>query len=102
MWWPAWATLNIETDTSLDIGCTRRDYLAMSKEVPITAESAQPPPRKAHVVLGIFTENGRLWDEVLIYIGGRARSKHLVHGRRGLFKMPILRDIQRFGLYKVR
>jgi hypothetical protein len=73
----------------------------MCRDVPIITDEPQSPPVKAHVVLGIFNENGSLLEEVVIYIGGRARSKHLVHGRRGLFGMPILRDIRRFGLYKV-
>jgi hypothetical protein len=61
----------------------------------------QPPPEGEYVVLGIFGTNERLLKEVVIYIGGRVRSKHLYRGTGHIFKLPILREIASFGLYKV-
>ena len=63
-------------------------------------EEVLPPPGM-HLVLGIFDDSGILLDEVILYTGGPSITKQLVKARRGLFSLPILRDIKAFGLYKV-
>ena len=62
---------------------------------------ASLPPKGCYVVLGIFDESGILMDEVIMYMEGRAISRQLVEERRKLFRLPILRDIKAFKLYKV-
>jgi hypothetical protein len=100
-WWPNWATLNIESERIIHWGCRIDHGRTMFQEEPIRTKNAELPPSKPYVVLGVFDDSGRLLQEVIVYIGGRSRSRHLVHGRRRLFKLPILRDIRRFGLYRV-
>lgn len=70
-------------------------------ELLVETIEPQLPPKGEYVVLGIFGTNERLLEEVLVYIGGSVRSKHLYRGTRHIFKLPILRDIVSFGLYKV-
>jgi len=70
-------------------------------ELPINTEEEKLPPKEEYVVLGIFGSNERLLEEVIVYIGGSAKSYHLYHGQRQLFKVLFLRDIISFGLYKV-
>jgi hypothetical protein len=77
------------------------DPLGVYGELPIEFDEVVKPPRQEYVVLGIFGDNGRLFPEVIVYIGGPARSKHLYRGLRRLFEVPILRDVTSFGLYKV-
>ena len=71
-------------------------------ESQIATNKRQLPPKQAYVVLGIFGDHDRLLEEVLVYIGGPARSRHLYSGMRRLFQLPILREITSFGLYKVK
>jgi hypothetical protein len=67
--------------------------------VSILYEELTPPPKKEYVVLGIFRNDGHLLEEVLVYIDGQARSKHLYCRTACLFWLPILREITSFGLY---
>ena len=67
---------------------------------PKEFETPSSPPPGPHVVMGIFEDSGTLREEVVIYIGGHSMSKQLVRERRGLFSLPILRDIKAFELYK--
>jgi hypothetical protein len=64
-------------------------------------DEAIPPPPGMHLVLGIFDDSGIMLDEVILYTGGPSITKQLVKARRGLFSLPILRDIKAFELYKV-
>jgi hypothetical protein len=101
-WWPNWAVSmsQMQTDMLLDESrfahpnCVYGEFsIDMNNELP---------PKQEYVVLGIFGDHERLLKEVVVYVGGPARSKHLYRGTRRLFLVPILREITSFGLYKVR
>jgi hypothetical protein len=70
-------------------------------ELPIETNEPQPPPRQWCVVLGIFGDQERLLEEVMVYIDGPAKSKHLYSGTRRLFRVPVLREMTSFWLHKV-
>lgn len=70
-------------------------------ELPIETNKPQPLPKQQYVVLGIFGDQERLLEEVMVYIDRPAKSTHLYSGTRHLFRVPILREMMRFGLYKV-
>lgn len=77
------------------------DEQADGTTFPTNEVLPRSPPLGEYVVLGIFDDSGIQEEEVLIYIGGHGFSQQLVKERRRLFKLPILRDIKAFELYKV-
>jgi hypothetical protein len=73
----------------------------VNAELPIETNKPQLSPRQQCVVLGIFRDHERLLEEVIVYIDGPAKSKHLYCGTKRLFRVPIWREMMSFGLEKV-
>jgi len=100
-WWPDWiASIRTRQAETLVDGIIDPRYIY--GESVITTEQEELPPEQEYVVLGIFDSDKRLCEEVVVYIGSPTKSYHLYHGQRHLFKLPWLRDIKSFGLYKVQ
>jgi hypothetical protein len=101
-WWPNWvAATSLMRAQTMHPDSRNASPRNVNAELPIETNKPQLSPRQQYVVLGIFRDHERLLEEVVVYIDGPAKSKHLNSGTRHLFRVPILREMTSFGLEKL-